>query len=93
MLILPLFVVIIFIFMVTGYRITALSAAKSNSFVTKDYKVIERYNTGSSEIFLFNSDVKKEYRTVLSEKSGLLYRSSFSTYIPYSSDKLQTIEA
>ena len=78
-------------FMVTGYRFTALSAAKSNSFITKDYKVIEKYNTGSPEIFLFKSDIKKAYRTVLSEKSGLLYRSSFSTYIPYSADKLQTI--
>jgi len=91
MLILPLFVVIILITMVAGYRFTALSAAKSNSFVTNDFKLIEKYDTGSSAIFLFKSDAKKEYRTVLSEKSGLLYRSSVSTYIKYSSDKLQTV--
>jgi hypothetical protein len=89
--VLSMLFVIILIFQITGYRFTALSAAKSNSFVSKDFKVIEKFYAGPSAIFLFKSDEKELYRTVLSEKSGLFYRSSVSTYIPYSSDAIQTV--
>jgi hypothetical protein len=89
--VIPILVVIILILIITGYRFTALSAAKSNSFVSRDFEVIEKYDTGSSVIFLFKSDEKELFLTVLSEKSGLFYRSNLSTYIPYSSDTLQTV--
>ncbi|WP_231689639.1 hypothetical protein [Bacillus sp. FJAT-27245] len=54
--------------------------------------MIDGYKSGTSTIFLFKSDAKKAYRTVLAEKSGLLfYRSYSSTFIPYNSDKIQTV--
>lgn len=89
--VIPILIVIIFISFIDGYRFTAVSAAKGNSFVTKDFELVEKLDAGSSVIFLFKSDEKKLYRTVLSEKEGLLYKSSASTYIPYSSDPIQTV--
>lgn len=82
---------IILIFFVSGYRFTSISAAKANAFLLKDAVMIEEYNTGSSVIFLFKSDEEKLYQSLLSEKSGLFFRSSSSTNIPYSSDELQTV--
>lgn len=87
----PLVIVIIFIFFISGYRFTVLSAAKSNVFLPKDAELMEEYDTGSSVISLFRSDEEKIYQTILSEKSGLFYRSSASTNIPYSSDIIQTV--
>lgn len=87
----PLLILIIFIFFISGYRFTALSAAKSHSFLSKDAELIEQYDTGSSFIFLFKSDEEEIYQTVLSEKSDVLFRGSVSTNIPYSSDKIQTV--
>jgi hypothetical protein len=86
-----LLVVFTLIFFISGYRFTALSAAKSNDFLSKDAKLIEQYDTDSSVIFLFKSDEAEMYQTVLSEKSGVLFRSSASTNTPYSSDKIQTV--
>nr|WP_106779267.1 hypothetical protein [Lysinibacillus timonensis] len=90
-LVVPLLIVITFIIFISGYRFSALSAAKSNAFLSEDAELMEQYNIGSSVIFLFNSDLDQVYQTVLSEKSGLFFRSSLSTYIPYSSDKIQTV--
>jgi hypothetical protein len=87
----PLLISIFLMFMVTGFKFTALSAAKSNPHITKDFEVVGKYVTGTCVIYLFKSNDKKMYRTVLSEKSGLLYRSSSSTYIPYSKESLQTV--
>jgi hypothetical protein len=89
--VLPLLIIILLMYMVTGFKFTALSAAKSNPHITKDYEVVEKYDAGKSVIYLFKSNDKKQYRTVLSEKSGFLYRSSSTTYIPYSKDSLQTV--
>lgn len=89
--VLPLIIIIIFIFLISGYRFTALSAAKGNAFLSNDEVLMAQYDTGSSFIFLFKNDEEKIYQTVLSEKSGLLYRSSVSTDFPYSSDIIQTV--
>ncbi|WP_252504015.1 hypothetical protein [Sporosarcina sp. Marseille-Q4943] len=89
--VIPVLIVITLIFFISGYRFTALSAAKSNSFLPKDAELVEQYDTGSSVIFLFNIDEEERYQTVLVEKSGVFYRSSVSTDIPYSSDKIQTV--
>lgn len=89
--VIPIIILTILIFYLSGYRFTSLCAAKNNSFLSKDAELVEKYNTGSLFIFLFKSDKDEQYQTVLSEKSGLLFRSSATTYIPYSSDKLQTV--
>lgn len=89
--VIPLLTVITVIFFFSGYRFTALSAAKNNAFLSKDAELIEQYETGSSVIFLFRSDDEELYHTVLSEKSGVFFRSSVSTNIPYSSDEIQTV--
>lgn len=89
--VIPLLMVIISIFLISGYRFTALSAAQNHAFLSKDAELMEQYNTGSSTIFLFKSDEEETYHTVLSEKAGMFFRSSASTYIPYSSDKIQTV--
>lgn len=91
----PALVVIIFVamyvFMFNGYRFSAQSAARSNTFITKNYHLFASYASGPFGIFLFKSDVNRMYRTVLSERSGPLYRSSVSVYIPYQSGALQTV--
>lgn len=89
-LVIPILFVILLVFF-SGYRFTALSAAKSNTFLSKDAKLMEQHEIGSSSIFLFKSDKDQLYRTVLSEKTWVFFRSSVSTYIPYCSDKVQTV--
>ncbi|RIW32007.1 hypothetical protein D3H55_14095 [Bacillus salacetis] len=89
--VLPLMIIAVFVFFISGYRFTAFSAAKSNSFLSKDAELVERYDADSSVIFLFKSDQEEMYQTIHTEKSGLLFLSSFSTYIPFSKDKVQTV--
>ncbi|MGV2942004.1 hypothetical protein AB5I83_20550 [Mesobacillus sp. LC4] len=88
-----LLIVIVLIFIISGYRFTALSSAKSNSFLSKDAELMEKYDTGTSVIFLFKSDKEEMYQTVHSEKSDVFFRSSVSTNIPYISDEIQTVGA
>jgi len=87
-LIIPFLFIIVFI---GGYRFTALSAAKSHSFLSKDAELMEQYETASSVISLFRNNEEQIYQTVLSEKSGVFFRGSVSTNIPYSSDKVRTV--
>lgn len=89
--VIPLLIVIILIFLISGYSFTALSAAKSNVSLSKDAELMEQYDTGSTAIFLFKSDKEEIYQTVLSEKTGVFFRSNASTYLPYSSDEIQTV--
>ncbi|MFS1519540.1 hypothetical protein V1503_24235 [Bacillus sp. SCS-151] len=89
--VITMLVVIMLIFFISGHRFTALSAAKSNSSLSKDAELLGEYEIGSSVIFLFKSDKEQLYRTVLTQKSGVLFRSNASTYFPYSTDKLQTV--
>ncbi|MBE4909801.1 hypothetical protein IMZ08_17340 [Bacillus luteolus] len=86
----PLLVVMILLVILSGYRFSALSAAKSNAFLPADAELLEQHDIGSSVIFIFKSDKEKKYRTVLAEKKGIFYRSRISTFTPYSSDILQT---
>ena len=81
--------VVIFIF--SGYRLTPLSAAKANPFVTNDFEFVDKYENDSSSFYLFKSDAKKEYMTVHVNKKRFIYHSNTSTSIPYSTDLLQTI--
>ncbi|UYZ22893.1 hypothetical protein [Mesobacillus jeotgali] len=87
----PLLFIIIFIVFIGGYRFTALSAAKSLSFLSKNAELMEQYETDSSVISLFRNNEEQVYQTVLSEKSGVFFRGSVSTNISYSSDKVQTV--
>ncbi|GAA0433594.1 hypothetical protein GCM10008983_07760 [Lentibacillus halophilus] len=82
---------LVFFFFISGYRFTALNAAKANSEVTKDYQLVDQYKMDSSAVFLFKSDSDEMYRTVLSDTSGLLHRSNSSTYIPYRNESLVTV--
>jgi hypothetical protein len=83
--------VILWMFFISGYRFTPLSAAKNNAFVEKDAEMIAEYKLGSSFIYLFKSEQEKMYRTVLTAKSGVFYKSSLSVYIPFRSDAIQTV--
>lgn len=87
----PAIIVIVFIYFISGNRLSALGAAKSTPFIAKDAELMEKFNTNSSIIFLFKSDKQKIYQTILTEKSGLFFRSSASTDTPYSTDKIQTV--
>ncbi|QOR67326.1 hypothetical protein IM538_04080 [Cytobacillus suaedae] len=88
--IVPLLVVIILIFMISGYRFTALSAAKSHAFLPADAELLEQHDTGSSVIVIFKSDKEEKYRTLLAEKKGMFYICRHSTFTPYRSDSIQT---
>lgn len=87
----PLLIAMVIIFFISGPSFTAISAAKSHSFLPKDAELVEQFDTGTSILFLFKSDGEKNYHTVLAERSGVFYRSSSSTYFPYSTDKIQTV--
>lgn len=83
---------IIVLFMtVNGYRFTPESAAESSGGLTKDFERIDTHEIGSDTVVLYKSDAKKEYRTVLAEKSGWLYKSYTSSYVPYNSDPLRLV--
>ncbi|MCA1055777.1 hypothetical protein LCM10_12340 [Rossellomorea aquimaris] len=79
------------IFFLSGYRFTALGAAKGKPFISGDDALIETQEVGGDVLLLFKSDKENEYRTVLSEKEGPFYVSRTSTYIPIREDELQTI--
>jgi hypothetical protein len=81
----------VFMFVLSNYRFTPESAALSNPALTDDFEYVDQHGIGEADVLLFKSDVKEEYRTVLAEKSGLLYRSNYSTYTPYTSDPLQLV--
>lgn len=83
--------VAVYVFLISGYRFSAQSAARSNAFITKSYHLFASYKTDPYGIFLFKSDVDKMYRTALSKRSGILYRSGDSVYIPYQSGALITV--
>lgn len=87
----PLFIALLFILFINGYGFTPLGAAKGNYFLSSDAELMEKYDTGSSVIFLFKSDEDKKYQTVLAEKSGLFFRSGLSTNTTYSDDQVQTV--
>ncbi|WP_223492091.1 hypothetical protein [Sutcliffiella horikoshii] len=89
--IIPLLLIILLLAFLSGYRFTALSAAKSHAFLTKDAELMDQYEIGSTDVFLFKSDVEQEYRTVLTQKSGVFFSSRASMYIPYSTDEIQTV--
>lgn len=91
MIMFPFLLVIIFIFFTSGFRFTAVSAAKNHSFLANDSELIDEIKVGSSVISLFKSDKEKIYRTVLTEKNWFFYRSNVSTFTPYSSYKVQTV--
>jgi hypothetical protein len=88
--IIPLLVVMILIFILSGYRFTALSSVKDARFLPTDAELLEQHDTGSSVILIFKSDKEEKYRTVLAEKKGMFYRSRHSTFTPYRSDNIQT---
>ncbi|ALC85335.1 hypothetical protein AM499_05540 [Bacillus sp. FJAT-22090] len=89
--VIPILIVIIVLFIISGYRFTALSAAKGNSILSKDAELVEEYDIGKSTIFLFKSNNEEIFQTVLSEKFGLLHRSSVSTNVPFNADEIQTV--
>jgi hypothetical protein len=89
--IIPLLFVIIFILFISGYRFTALSAANNNSFLTKDDELIDEFDTGKSQIFLYKNEKEGIYRTVLTERTAFLYYSNSSTFIPNNTNLIRTI--
>lgn len=90
-----IFILIIFVancvFIVSGYRFSAKNAAKSNPYITKNYQLFASYKTGPFGIFLFKSNVNRMYRTVLSQRHGIFYRSNVSVSIPYQLGALETV--
>ncbi|MFO1446047.1 hypothetical protein KDN24_23155 [Bacillus sp. Bva_UNVM-123] len=89
--IIPLLFVIIFILFISGYRFTAISAANNHSFLTKDDELVDKFDTGKSQIFLYKNEKEGIYRTVLTERTVFLYYSSFSTFIPMTTNPVRTI--
>jgi hypothetical protein len=57
--VIPLLIVIVMIFFISGYRFSALSAAKSNSFIANDAKLLEKYNSVSSVFFYLRAMKKR----------------------------------
>ncbi len=91
--IIPVLVIMVALIFLSGYRFTALSAANNHAFLSSDAELIDQYKIGSSGIFIFKSEEENEYRTVMTEKSGLLFSGNQSTFIPYNSDELQLVGA
>ncbi|WP_338653319.1 hypothetical protein [Lysinibacillus sp. Y5S-8] len=52
-----------------GYRLTALSAVKANFFMTPEYKIVEKIQEENDIFYLFKSDKKEIYQTVLVQKT------------------------
>jgi len=77
----------------SGYRLTASSAAKANFFMTPEYKNVEKIQEGNDIFYLFKSDKKEIYQTVLVQKNVLLYKRVYATSIASTNDSLETIEA
>lgn len=91
--VLPIVIIITVLFIFSGYRFTALSAAKENPFLSKDAELVEAYDAGNSTKFLFKNDSEEIFQTVLTEKYGLLHRSTVSTNVPFSADEIQTVSS
>ncbi|WP_342544849.1 hypothetical protein [Lysinibacillus sp. FSL W7-1291] len=74
-----------------GYRLTALSAAKANFFMTPEYKNVEKIQEGHDIFYLFKRDKKEIYQTVLVQKNAFLYKRVYATGISSTNDSLETI--
>lgn len=86
-------VAILLFFGITGYRFTPLSAAKGNPFISSDYELIDEFRGETAILYLFKSEEEEMYRTVLSEREGIFYRSPVSISIPMTDDPIRTIGA
>ena len=80
-----------YFFIAGGYRFSSENAAKSNAFITKNYQLFASYKTGPFGVFLFKSNVNRMYRTVISQRHGIFYRSNVSVFIPFRSGALETV--
>ncbi|MCD8510427.1 MAG: hypothetical protein LRY73_11560 [Bacillus sp. (in: Bacteria)] len=86
-------VLFFYFFGLTGYRFTPLSAAKGNPFISSDYELIDEFHGETAFLYLFKSEEEEMYRTVLSEREGIFYRSPVSISIPMTYNQIRTIGA
>lgn len=84
-------VIVSVLLFLSGYRPTALSAAKANFFMTPECKNVEKIQEGHDIFYLFKSDKKEIYQTVLVQKKVFLYKRVYATGISSTNDSLETI--
>jgi hypothetical protein len=83
-------ILITLFFYLGGYKLDALSAARTNSFVPKDSVLLDEVDYPWGKVFLFDSPEKPI--TVISFKSfGFLWVSRMSTYYFHNDDPIKTI--
>ncbi|AST91896.1 MULTISPECIES: hypothetical protein [Sutcliffiella] len=87
----PLFIVVIIYLFFSGYRITPLSAANAFPLLPKDAELVEEMKISTTPIFVYKSEEENQYVSVTSEKNGVFYRSTQSTFVPIRTDSLQTV--
>ncbi|WP_134701105.1 hypothetical protein [Ammoniphilus sp. YIM 78166] len=87
-------IVIIFLISIllylSGYRLDGLSAARANSFISKDSVLLDEVEYSWGKVFIFNSPEKPV--TAISSKSfGFLWVSRMSVYYYPNKDLIKTI--
>lgn len=84
--------IILLIAVVSGYRLTAESAAEAHSFLPKHSRLVSKHNTGFGEVYVYS--VEDYYMTIVPKRAGLLWiaNASISTKsINDKNDKVRTI--
>jgi hypothetical protein len=91
--ILSIVVVVIIILIVgfwSGYRLDGLGAARANSFVPKDAKLIDHIDYDWGGVYIFDSP-KKPITAISIKKYGLFWSSKISVYYYHNDDPIKTI--
>lgn len=88
---LPILLVLIVFYFISGYRFTALNAAESNSSLMEGSKLIDRFEQDAFTLFIFENEENQIYQTVLAEKKGIFYDSQISSYYPYYNDPIKLV--
>lgn len=88
-LLLIIFIVSVLLFL-SGYRLTALSAAKANFFMTPEYKNVEKIQEGH-DIFICLRVIKRNLSNCFGTKNAFLYKRVYATSISSTNDSLETI--
>lgn len=74
----------------SGYRFDGVSAARANSFVPKDAKLIDQVDYDWGGIYIFNSP-EKPITAISIKNFGLLWSSRSSVYYYHNDDPIKTI--
>jgi len=85
-------ILILVVLIASGYRLSAISAAKAHSFLDKNSVLVSEVSTNSGNVYIYK--VSNYYLTIKPERNGFLWRAPISVTtkdVNDKEDKVRTI--